>query len=232
MNNHVKSAALSTFDWPIFFISWLLNSLRALSSLSPPSPLPSPPLPHLFRDMSRTKLPPLHLDTFYHSLSNPNLTPLTPLTDVTPKAITHRIAKLRSMADDASTPVASTNGNPGPAKRNSPAKRTPATTTSTTAPATKKPVATPAYKDPVLVTGTKRNAAGTAKQATTANGKAAKDANDNAVDDDEVDVKPSANKKIKISNADVKNGIKVFEDGSAATAAATVDGEGGVEYAA
>ena len=47
-----------------------------------------------------------------------------------------------------------------------------------------------------------------------------------------MDVKPSANKKIKISNADVKNGIKVFEDGSAATAAATVDGEGGVEYAA
>ena len=139
------------------------------------------------------------------------------------------------MADDASTSTAGATSNTAPpqsTKRNSPAKRTPAATTA--APASNKksvPTAT-ANKTPV-VSGTKRNAAGTAKQGTNANGKAAaKD--DNAVDDDEEDMKTSVNKKIKTSNADNKNGIKVFEDGSAAAAivAKDEDEEGGVEYAA
>ena len=69
-------------------------------------------------------------------------------------------------------------------KRNNPVKRAPATTTA--APTTKKSVPATAANRTPIATDTKRNAADTAKQGTTANGKAAKD--DNAVvDGDEGD---------------------------------------------
>lgn len=77
--------------------------------------------------------------------------------DVTPKALVHRVAKLRSMAEDASTPVAGASsglGLPQPNKR-APAKRAPRTAP---APAGKKA----ANKTP-NVAGAKRTAAGTVK---------------------------------------------------------------------
>lgn len=152
------------------------------------------------------------------------------------------------MADDASTASNSAPGPSQPAKRTSPAKRASApTTTAATAaaaPAGKKATATAANKTPV---GTKRNAAGVAKQGNGgngANGKAAKDDAATVADEEEeevkgvVEAKPSAAKKLKTSKADVsslKNGINVFEDGSAGAdagaAAAGGDDEGGVEYA-
>ncbi|CAF9938830.1 hypothetical protein IMSHALPRED_001099 [Imshaugia aleurites] len=100
--------------------------------------------------------------------------------DVTPKALTHRIAKLRSMADDASTPVAGAPpglGLPQPTKR-SPAKRAPASpatagkkganaTTTTannaTTTTTAANAANAANANKSTLAGTKRNAAGAAK---------------------------------------------------------------------
>ncbi len=93
---------------------------------------------------------------------------ILPNTDVTPKALTHRIAKLRSMAEDASTPAAGASSGlplPQPNRRNAPAKST-ARAPATLSPAGKKS-ATAANKTPV--TGSKRTAAGTVKKG---NGKA------------------------------------------------------------
>lgn len=154
--------------------------------------------------------------------------------DVTPKALTHRIAKLRSMAQDASTPVAgSTSGLslPEPNKRNTTAKRAPR---ATTAAPDKKGTATAANKAPIGG-GTKRTATGAVKDGNgKGNGKKASGGSplQNGGDGDEEGdegVVERSGKKVKGGYTGMGAGSVVKEDEGADADTEEVD-DGGVGY--
>ena len=161
---------------------------------------------------------------------------ILPTTDVTPKALTHRIAKIRSMAEDASTPAAGASSGlplPQPHKSNTPAKST--ARAPATLPKAGNKSATAANKTPV--TGSKRTAAGTVKKG---NGKAnggshlqnvvaASNGNDHEDENDEEEelkVEMSS-KKVKIANAG-KGKVAMAHDEESDT---VKEGKGGATYA-
>ncbi|CAD6575514.1 MAG: hypothetical protein ASARMPREDX12_002333 [Alectoria sarmentosa] len=163
--------------------------------------------------------------------------------DVTPKAITHRIAKLRSMAQDASSPAAGASAGlslPQPNKRTAPAKQAPRAPGSPS-PAGKKGTATATAANKTPVGGTKRTATGAVKNGkgkvsggsplqnviAAYNGNGDEDNEDEDEDEDEVVVVETPSKKVKTAKADMAAGSAGQKDESAEGG----DGEGGVEYA-